>query len=64
MFDPRTDVWLQEASALAGQGEGKTNSSNVCDWSCDLVSSGHDPLRGQMLKAKSLREGCSAIVFF
>lgn len=58
MFDLRTDVWLQEVSALTGQGEGKTNSSDVCDWCCDWVSLGHDPLRGQMLKAKSLHDGC------
>lgn len=58
MFDLRTDVWLQEVSALTGQGEGKTNSSDVWDWCCDWVSLGHDPLRGQMLKAKSLHDGC------
>lgn len=64
MFDLRTDVWLQEVSALTGQGEGKANSSNVCDWCCDWVRLGHGTLRGRMLKAKSLQEGCREIVFF
>lgn len=50
-------MWLQEVSALTGQGEGKTNSPNVCDWCCDWASLGRDPLRGQMLNAKSRHEG-------
>lgn len=51
-------MWQQEVSALTGQCEGKTNSSDVCDWCCDWVSTGHDPPRGQTLKAKSLHDGC------
>lgn len=37
MFDPRTDVWLQEVSALAGWVKVEANSFNAsddlrCDW--------------------------------
>lgn len=43
-------MWQQEVSALTGQCEGKTNSSDVCDWYCDWVSTGHDPPEGADVK--------------
>lgn len=45
----------------SGRGQ-LTHSSNVCDWCCDRVSLGHDPLQGKMLKAKSPHEDSSEIV--
>lgn len=45
-FDLRTDV-----SALTGQTEFTSNSSNLSDWCCDWVSLSHNPLRGQILKS-------------
>lgn len=50
-------MWLQEVSALTGQGEGNSLTHlTCCDWCCDWVSLGHHPLQGKMFNAKSLCE--------
>lgn len=53
MFERRAGVWLQEVSALTGQGEGRTNRRDVPDWCHHPAGRGHNPAPGQMLEAKS-----------